>query len=100
MDIVAAMFFTILKVLGLIVECLIYLGMVGAVMFVVGISVILYNRYINRTDDEPETDEDDFEESYAREPGKRLITSRESDRMWREMDRLNDQAILENTKDL
>lgn len=44
--------------------------------------------------------EDDFEESYVPRPGKRLITSCESDRMWRELDKLNDEAILKNTKDL
>ena len=103
MEIITAMFLCILRIIGLFLECLLYLGISGVVLFVVGIAGIYYNQYKYRQVQKAEaadTTEDDFEESYVPVPGKRLITSTESERMWRELDRLNDHAIIENTKDL
>lgn len=102
MEIIVAMFQTIAKVLYLLLQSLLILGIMGTVMAIIGLSAVWYYHRKDRQlkDEKVATNEDDFEASYAWGPGKRLITSRQSGEMWRELDRLNDDQILENTKDL
>lgn len=96
-----AMLQCIVKVIYYVVVYSLIAGVVGVVLAGVGVTGIMhYKRGNQQTDDQDSTDEDDFEESYAREPGTRLITTTASTRLWRELDSLNDEAILENTKDL
>lgn len=101
----AEIFFTLLatiaKIVGLVLELLMYMGIAGVLLLIVGVAGIVYNRYKYRKLQETEAEtEDDFEESYVPVPGKRLITASQSAAMWRELDRLNDADIIENTKEL
>lgn len=99
MEIIVAMFLTILKTLTYAIETVVALAVLGIIMTVLGLAAIKHHAWRTQKD-VTSTDEGDFEESYVPQPGKRLITSTESARMWRELDRLNDEAVLENTKDL
>lgn len=101
-EIFFALLAAIAKIVYMFFELLMYMAIPGVLFVIVGVAGILYNRFKYNKVLEAEQDEteDDFEESYVPQPGKRLITSGESARMWRELDRLNDRDIFENTKDL
>lgn len=88
MDIIGAMIFTILKFMGYIIETALTIAAIGLIMLGIAAAWMYYTRRQNDTD----IDEDVLEES--------LACDDESRRLWRELDRLNDEKILENTKDL
>lgn len=101
MEIILAMVLSIGKFITLLVQAAIVVGVIGGILTVVGVVAIAIDKQRKENESTPRELMDEIdEETYGPQPGSRLVVSRHSDRMWRELDRLNDENILKNTEEL
>jgi len=108
LEIIVAMFLSICKIIGYIIDGILVLTGMGLAFLLIGSAGMCYSRWRYRKEDEAAQAEqekayDDGEEEF-RTPGagERLIVSRSSGAMWRELDGLMkaDDAIFKNTEEL
>ena len=100
MEIVIVMFLTLLKIFAYIIEALVILCLLGAVMVGVGLVRIHCQSWLENRKNRTSDMGDYFEESRVPDSFDKKLYDPQSEKYWRELDRLNDEKILENTKDI
>lgn len=124
MEIIIAMVLTIIKIVYYVIQIAVAAGVVGLILIVVGVGGIFHKRWEDwreqkthdallqaekdkrRSEKEVSANGDYFEGfSVPVVGGSKLYVApisqaQDSEQYWREIDRLNDEKILENTKDL
>jgi hypothetical protein len=98
-DIMIALALVIIKFVFIVVEALVWLGMFGAGLAVIGLAGIFISEWVNNRNAEKAYYEDD--ESYVTEEGHVvLVPSEEAMEICDEMDRRADEKIFQNTEEI